>query len=257
MAYDGTDFAGWQSQSQGERTVQDTLGAAVHAVAGEPSQVLAAGRTDSGVHALGAAASFMTGSKLDPLTMVRALNANLPSDLRVLHAREVPEGFHPIRDARAKRYVYLIANHEVLSPIMERYVWHLPHEMDTGAMAKAAGHFVGEKDFACFMASGSAVDDTVREVLSLDITASRSASLLGFEIHGRFIRIEVEGGGFLRHMVRNMAGTLVEVGKGRLEADAMPRIIEGRDRSGAGPTAPAKGLFLESVRFGAYGTQYL
>jgi len=249
LSYDGTDFAGWQAQAQGERTVQDTLSGAVFKVAGEPCTVLASGRTDSGVHALGAAASFQTGSSLEPEILVRALNANLPPDLRVLEARQMPEGFHPIRDAISKRYVYLIANQEVLAPIAGRYVCHESHALDTGAMARASEHLVGKHDFACFMASGSEVKGTVREVFSLEVKVSKGTQVLGFELPGRFIRIEVEGGGFLRHMVRNIAGTLMDVGKGRRAQEDMPGILASCERAEAGPTAPAKGLFLEHVIF--------
>ncbi len=249
LEYDGTGFSGWQSQAQGERTVQDVLAGAVSTVTGEDASVVAAGRTDSGVHALGQAASFLSRSRLDAVTLRKALNANLPHDVRVLEAEDVPEGFHPIRDSRGKRYVYLIANSDIVSPFASRYVWHHPIPLDTAAMAEAAGHFSGRHDFASFMASGSDVKDTVREVSEATCVQADEIGFMGFTLAGSFIRLEVAGEGFLRHMVRNMVGTLVEVGKGRLAPSDMLGVIAACSRDAAGPTAPAQGLFLKEVWF--------
>ena len=249
LEYDGTDFSGWQSQAQGERTVQDVLAGAVSTVTGEDASVVAAGRTDSGVHALGQAVCFSTDSTLDGSTIKRAINANLPPDVRVLEAEEVPEDFHPIRDTRGKVYVYLIGNMDIISPFVSRYVWHHPIPLDTEAMAEAAVHFKGRHDFASFMAAGSDVKATVREVFGISCLVSDEERFLGFSLRGNFIRLEVEGEGFLRHMVRNIAGTLVEVGRGKISADDVPGIIAACSRDAAGPTAPAQGLFLKEVRF--------
>ena len=247
IEYDGTDFAGWQSQAQGERTVQDMLNRAVSTVTGEVASVVAAGRTDSGVHALGQVVSFLSGTDLDLKTLQKALNANLPHDVRVLDAADAPEGWHPIRDTKGKRYVYLIANSDVLSPFISRYAWHYPHSLDTRAMAEAAGHFVGRHDFRSFMAAGSDVKSTVREVFDITCHVTDEMAFLGFALKGDFIRVEVSGEGFLRHMVRNIAGTLVHVGGGKLAAKDMPGVIAACSREAAGPTAPAFGLFLEEV----------
>ncbi len=249
IEYDGTGFAGWQSQAQGERTVQDVLRAAVRTVTGVDSSVIAAGRTDSGVHALGQAVCFTTDSTLDGPTMRRALNANLPADVRVLEVEDVPEGFHPIRDARGKRYVYLIANSDIVSPFVCRYVWHHPIPLDTVAMAEAAEYFIGRHDFSSFMAAGSDVKDTVREVSGISCLVSDEERFLGFALRGNFIRLEVTGEGFLRHMVRNIAGTLVEVGRGKMSPSDIPGVIVACSREAAGPTAPAQGLFLKEVWF--------
>jgi len=247
IEYDGTDFSGWQSQAQGERTVQDVLVGAVSTVTGEGCSVVAAGRTDSGVHALGQVASFLSGTKLDSETLQKALNANLPPDVRVHHVEDAPRGFHPIRDSRGKVYVYLIANSDIVSPFVSRYVWHHPHALDTTAMAEAAGHFKGRHDFASFMAAGSDVKDTVREVSDVSCQVTDETSFLGFTLRGNFIRLEVSGEGFLRHMVRIMAGTLVDVGRGKIAPDDIPSVIAACSRDSAGPTAPAQGLFLEKV----------
>ncbi len=249
IEYDGTDFSGWQSQAQGERTVQDVLAGAVSTVTGEDASVVAAGRTDSGVHALGQVASFLSGSKLDAATLRKALNANLPPDVRVHHVEDAPRGFHPIRDSRGKVYVYLIANSDIVSPFVSRYVWHHPLALDTTAMVEAAVHFKGRHDFASFMAAGSDVKDTVREVSDVSCQVADEMDFLGFVIRGNFIRLEVAGEGFLRHMVRIMAGTLVAVGRGKMAPSDIPGVITACSRDAAGLTAPAQGLFLKEVRF--------
>ena len=215
----------------------------------EDASVVAAGRTDSGVHALGQAVCFNTDSTLDGSTIRRAINANLPHDVRVLQVEDAPEGFHPIRDARGKVYVYLIGNMDIISPFVSRYVWHHPIALDTAAMAEAAVHFKGRHDFASFMAAGSDVKDTVREVSGISCLVSDEERFLGFSLRGDFIRFEVEGEGFLRHMVRNMVGTLVEVGRGKISSEGVPGIITACSRDAAGPTAPAQGLFLKEVWF--------
>ncbi len=249
IEYDGTDFSGWQAQAQGERTVQDVLGAAVQTVTGAESSVIASGRTDSGVHALAQAVCFSTVSTLDGPTMRKAINANLPPDVRVLDAEEVPEDFHPIRDAKGKRYVYLIANSDIVSPFISRYVWHHAIPLDTAAMAEAARHFIGRYDFKSFMASGSDVKDTVREVSEARCVQTDEIGFMGFTLTGNFIRLKVSGEGFLRHMVRNIAGTLVEVGRGKVLPSDIHGVIAACSRDAAGPTAPAQGLFLKEVRF--------
>ncbi len=249
IEYDGTEFAGWQSQAQGERTVQDVLAGAVSTVTGEDASVVAAGRTDSGVHALGQAVCFQTDSNLDEPTMRKALNANLPPDVRVLEAEDVPENFHPIRDAAGKRYVYLIANSDNVSPFISRYVWHHAIPLDTAAMAEAARHFQGRHDFKSFMAAGSDVKDTVRNVTEVSCKQTGEIGFMGFTLAGSFIRFEIAGEGFLRHMVRNMAGTLVAVGRGKLAPSDIPGVLDAKSRDAAGPTAPAQGLFLKEVWF--------
>jgi len=249
LQYEGTDFQGWQSQAQGERTVQDVLEAAIKKITNEDARVTSAGRTDTGVHALEQVATFPTSSTLSADTLSRALNAVLPFDVRVLEVRDAPEDFHPRYSAASKRYVYLIANMEVLSPFVSRYAWHVRRPLDAGAMREAALHLTGEHDFRAFMAAGSSVKTTVRKLTSFEIAEATTINFLGFTLRGRFLRIEAEGNGFLRHMVRNISGTLVEVGKGRMDAGYIKEILLSGNRDLAGPTAPARGLFLERITY--------
>lgn len=248
LQYDGTDFCGWQSQAQGERTVQDALTDAIERITGQRVMVSGAGRTDSGVHALGQVASFSTNSKLSPEVLVRALNAVLPYDLRVIKLIDAPDGFHPRFSATGKRYGYYIANAPVMPPFARPYAWHFPKALDALAMREAASSFVGRHDFKAFQAAGSDVTDTVRTIWRCQVLTDLPPVAPGME--GMQIKVVVEGGGFLRHMVRTMVGTLVEVGSGALAAGDVAGIIASVQRSNAGPTAPARGLFLEEVYYG-------
>jgi tRNA pseudouridine38-40 synthase len=253
LQYDGTDFRGWQSQKQGERTVQDTLEEAVERFTGQRSTVHGSGRTDSGVHALAQVAAFDTLSGHPVDVIKRALNAMLPPDLRVLAVEEAEKLFHPRKNSISKRYTYLISNTQVLSPFARRYSWHVPQALDLNAMDEAAMRLVGKHDFSCFMAAGSDVANAVRNLRELSVFDSESVSFLGLGLKapegGRFVLIEAEAPGFLRHMVRNISGTLVEVGRGAMEPSAMGEMIESRDRNLAGPTAPPHGLFMVSVEY--------
>jgi len=225
----------------------------VEKLTGQCSTVHGSGRTDSGVHALAQVACFDTLSEHPADVIKRALNAMLPSDLRVLSVEEVERKFHPRKSAVSKRYAYLISNTQVLSPFAVRYSWHVTHELDLRAMDEAAMRLVGEHDFSCFMASGSDVVRPVRNLRELNVLDRESVSFLGLPMRapegGRFVLIEAEGSGFLRHMVRNIAGTLVEVGKGAMDPGSMANILESRDRALAGPTAPPQGLFMVSVDY--------
>lgn len=253
VQYDGTEFSGWQSQSQGERTVQDTLEAAVERLTGQCSTVHGSGRTDSGVHAIAQVACFDTLSEHPVDVFKRALNSMLPQDLRVLSVEEADRLFHPRKNAKSKRYSYLISNTQVLSPFALRYSWHVPHTLDMNAMDEAAMRLLGEHDFSCFMASGSDVTNAVRNLRELSVFESESVSFLGLALRapegGRFVLMEAEAPGFLRHMVRNIAGTLVEVGKGAIDPTDMSALLDFRDRGQAGPTAPPQGLFMISVDY--------
>lgn len=252
LSYDGSQCCGWQSQKQGELTVQGVMEDAIERLTGMRASLSGSGRTDSGVHALAQVAAFETASEHSPEIFVRALNSMLPPDIRVLSAEEAPEGFHPQKSARGKRYAYLISNTRVVSPFVRRYTCHAPQSLDLRAMDEAAMRLVGEHDFSCFMASGSSVKTTQRNLRELSIISSNSVEFLGLGLHahdGQFIRIEAEGSGFLRHMVRNIAGTLLEVGKGAMEVSFMDELLASRNRKLAGPTAPAEGLFLVSVAY--------
>jgi len=239
LEYDGTDFLGWQAQAPGARTVQQTLESAAADLFGAPVAVAGAGRTDAGVHAEGQVASFAVVTGLEPRAIRKALNHRLPDDLAVVACEAVADGFDPRRDARAKRYRYVLWNGPERSPLRRRRAYAVPGRLDVGAMARAARAFEGEHDFAALQSTGSTVRTTVRTVLRCEVAGAP----------GGEIAIEVEGTGFLRHMVRSLAGTLVEVGQGRRPEGSIPALLASRDRARAGPTAPAEGLTLVAVRY--------
>jgi tRNA pseudouridine38-40 synthase len=249
LEYDGTEFSGWQSQKQGERTVQSVVLRSILELTGERAKLIAAGRTDAGAHALGQVAAFRTSSKFPVNIIRRALNARLPRDVRVLAAEDADDSFHPRFDVLGKRYSYLIANNETASPFVRRYAWHIPQRLGIDDMAAGARHFLGKHDFSAFMGAGSGMRDTVREVGLLTAEKLDRAGFPGIALPGAFVKVTVEGSGFLRHMVRNMVGTLVEVARGKRPRESIAEIIEGKDRRKAGPTAPAHGLFLEGVSY--------
>jgi tRNA pseudouridine38-40 synthase len=248
IAYDGSRLVGWQRQAEGE-SVQGLLEAACSRLEGRPVTVHGAGRTDAGVHALGQVASVSLTRGHPPDVLVRAVNAQLPPDVRVLAVHEVPADFHARFSARAKTYRYLLRHAGVASPFERAYVWHLADALDIDAMRRAAAVLVGMHDFAAFCSRGSRVSHTTRtlvrsEILERPMTlhALDSASV------GDLLAYEVEGDGFLRHMVRAIVGTLVEIGRGR-PAGSMERLLAGADRAAAGPTAPAHGLYLVRVDY--------
>lgn len=241
LQYDGTTYAGWQRQ-KGQASIQGLVEDALAPIAGAPVVVHAAGRTDAGVHALGQVASVSLDAsiveRLGEATLQRAVNAVLPPEIRVVGIDRAADDFHARFSARAKTYEYRIVNAPIVSPFEYRYVWHLPHPLDTGAMARAAAILVGRHDFAAFQATGSIVHTTVREISALEVRAEPPR-----------LTLVVRADGFLRHMVRTIAGTLVEVGSGRRGSETLRATLETRDRSQSGPTAPAHGLFLVSVEY--------
>jgi len=239
LEYDGTDFAGWQSQAQGERTVQGTLAAALAEFTEAPVRVAGAGRTDAGVHAEGQVAAATLDTRLDAATLMRALNAKLPPDVAVVAAGLAPEGFDPRRHAKAKRYRYAVWNGAEPSPLRRRRWHHVREPLDVAAMRAAAAALVGRHDFASLQAAGSAAGSTVRTLARVVVEG---------EARGE-IRFELAGDGFLRHMVRNATGTLLEVGLGRRALGTLSALLAARDRSLAGPTAPACGLTLVRVDY--------
>ena len=239
LAYDGTDFVGWQRQANGV-SVQALIEEALHALDEGDVRVTGAGRTDAGVHALGQVAAFTIHRVLTADAIVRALNARLPGAIRVLAAEEVPPTFHPRFGARRKTYRYRIWKGEVISPFERLYAWHLAGALDVGAMHAAAQRLVGRHDFAAFQAAGSEVQTTEREV---------TASAVANRTIGDLVTYEITGTGFLRHMVRIIVGTLVEIGRGRQSIDWIGDVLASCDRTLAGPTAPPKGLFLASVEY--------
>lgn len=246
IAYDGTGFSGWQIQP-GEKTIQGTIEEALRKITGKQTRLTGSGRTDAGVHALHQVASFSTTSTHPPEVFVRALNALLPPEIRVLCADEPPPGFHPRYSVKAKRYFYLLDLSAVQSPFISRYAWHLHRGLDIQSIHTATSYLTGRQDFAAFSGAGSSVATTIREITAVDLVEKRQMDIFFSTIEGRFLKIVFEGTGFLRHMVRNMVGTLVEIGLGRMEPAQIKTIINSRDRRLAGPTAPARGLFLERV----------
>jgi tRNA pseudouridine38-40 synthase len=256
VAYDGTDFVGWQRQAAGV-SIQGVLEDALRTLDDRDVTVIGAGRTDAGVHALGQVASFSIERSIDCDTLVRALNANLPETVRVMSAAEVPARFNSRFEARTKTYRYRIWNGPALSPFERRYAWHYPGPLDTGAMDAAARRFEGCHDFAAFQTAGSDVVTSERTIVSSRVVRLSTTSGTGLNLGvlrvlngGELIHYEVTGDGFLRHMVRAMVGTLVEVGRGRRPAEWIDEVIASRDRHSAGSTVPAAGLFLIRVDYG-------
>jgi tRNA pseudouridine38-40 synthase len=246
IQYDGTDYSGWQVQVK-ETTIQELLEKALFAVTGEQTRITGAGRTDAGVHALEQAAAFKTGSTLGPDVLLRALNANLPDDIRIINAEEVSEDFHPRYDARTKTYSYLISCKGPYSVFLKRYSWQLPYQPNCEAMKQAADYLTGRHDFSGFRASGCSAKNPVREIHNIEIQELESVDFMGLKFNIPLIKISIQANAFLRHMARNIAGTLTEVGTGKRSPENLKEILEAKDRRKAGKTAPACGLFLEKI----------
>jgi len=239
LEYDGTEFVGWQVQPNG-RSVQAVVEGALAELLGEAVKVAAAGRTDSGVHALGQVVAFSTWRELPMKAYAVGLNGHLPADVVVVAAEEVPEAFDPRRWSLGKRYRYRISNRKGRSPLRRRTHWELFAPLDVEAMREGARALLGRRDFSAFRAADCQAPHAVREV--------REVSIAG-EAGGEVV-VEVEGTAFLKHMVRNIVGTLVEVGKGKQSAGWVAEVLASRDRMRAGQTAPAHGLCLVEVRMG-------
>jgi len=259
IAYDGTDLAGWQRQAS-ERTVQAAIEDALLPIEGTRAVVIGAGRTDAGVHAAAQVASVSLASPIPVDELGRALNATLPEDVRILAIELAADGFNAQFAARRKTYRYWVWTTGVVPPQIRRYVWHVPQPLDVGAMNGAAAILIGEHDFAAFQASGSDVVTTNRQLLvsrmiepaasSVDEDAG-GASLFGVPpiAPGRLVGYEVTGTGFLRHMVRNIVGTLVDIGRNRRPVEDMNAVLASRNRAEASATAPARGLVLWRVDY--------
>lgn len=241
LAYDGTGFTGWQRQP-GRRTVQGELEKTLAGILREKVTCKSSGRTDSGVHALGQVVCFTSATRHPPQAIVKALNAELPEDLFVFDMTEVPVEFNPIRDALRKRYRYVIQDGRVRDIFQRNYVWHIYTRLDVEAMQQAAAQLVGTHDFISFESHGSSRLTTERTVYELLVERRQG------EFTDRVV-IEVEADGFLYNMVRNIAGTLVHIGKGKESPDWPARILAAKDRRAAGMTAPAQGLFLVWVEY--------
>jgi tRNA pseudouridine38-40 synthase len=243
LSYDGAEFAGWQVQPDA-LTVQGTLASAIGRVTGEKVLPQGSGRTDAGVHALAQVVTFVTSSAVPTGNFVKALNDILPASVRVMEVTEMPAEFHARHSARAKSYCYRIFRGAICPPFVARYVWHYPYPLDEEAMTRAAGSVVGEKDFTSFAAV-----DPERGRAGEPSSNLRTIFSSSWERAGEELLYRVRGSGFLHHMVRNLVGTFILVGRGTLQPEDMTRILEARNRSAAGATAPASGLYLASVEY--------
>jgi tRNA pseudouridine38-40 synthase len=242
LAYDGTDFRGWQVQPEAA-TIQGTLATAIGRITGEKVLPQGSGRTDAGVHARGQTATFATESPIPAANLATALNHVLPAEIRVMEAVEVSSEFHARKSAIAKTYVYRLYRAEICSPFLTRYVWHYPFPLDEPAMSAAAERVVGEHDFTSF----AAVDpERGREEAGSNVRKIFSST---WERRGDELVYTVRGNGFLHHMVRNLVGTFILAGKGTLKTEDMARILRAQVRSAAGATAPASGLCLMAVEY--------
>ncbi len=246
IAYDGTDFHGWQRQPN-LPTVQGRLEEAIGRIIGEPVNVHGAGRTDAGVHADGQVANFQTSCRVPCGNLQKALNDALPPAIRIRRVHEVAKDFHSRYAARAKTYRYRICQQEVCPPFLWRFVLQHPYPLDRARMAQAARLLKGEHDFTSFAAADGTNEDELQKLGSRVRRIFQSDILLNRRL--RLILYEIRGDGFLHHMIRNIVGTLMEVGRGQLAPEDISRILEARDRSRAGPTAPAQGLCLMRVEY--------
>lgn len=247
VAYDGTDFCGWQLQPK-QRTVEGELNRAICELTGEDIRVIGASRTDTGVHALGNVAVFDTESSIPADRFSYALNQKLPEDIRIQNSEEVSADFHPRHCVSVKTYEYSIFCAEFPVPTFSRYNYYTYSEPDVARMQKAAEGIVGTHDFTSFCSAKTDKEDKTRTVYSVSV--AEESAICG---KGRSIKIEVSGNGFLYNMVRIIAGTLLKVGTGGIEPEEIPSIIEAKDRTKAGPTLPPQGLMLREI---VYKSQY-
>ena len=237
LEYDGSQYHGWQRQL-GVLTIQEVLESRLAVIFGGPVGTRASGRTDAGVHARGQVVNFYARTSLAPGEIQRGLNSLLPADIVVLHAEEVADAFHARFSALSKTYEYRILNRPEPSALERHFAWHLRKPLERPAMAACLAAITGRHDFSAFMAAGSSVTSTEREIYRAVLeTPDQDHVIFRFEANG-----------FLRHMVRNLVGTLVEVGKGKMDWAAFQRVLASGDRRLAGMTAPARGLYLISVR---------
>lgn len=237
LAYDGTDFKGWQTQP-GFRTVQETLETAIGTLTGERVRLNASGRTDTGVHAIGQVANFYANTTHPARVLIRAINAHLPADIVISHAEDVPEAFDANRDARRKLYRYVIHDGEIPNLFMRRFCCQSRHRLNIEAMRQAAVPLLGRHDFHSFETDWPNRMSSIRTITHLALNRA-----------GDWIWIDVEADGFLYNMVRAIAGTLINIGRDYWPVSQVAEILHAEDRALAGPTAPAQGLFLMRVSY--------
>jgi len=243
VSYDGAEFSGWQVQPD-VATVQGTLASAIGRITGEKVLPQGSGRTDAGVHALAQVMTFVTESSVPTGNFLKAMNDILPASVRVLGVEEAPAEFHARHSAKAKTYRYRIFRESICPPFLARYVWHFPYHLAEEEMGRAAALVVGEHDFTSFAAV-----DPERGRDGVPVSNVRTIFFSWWERAGDELIYTVRGSGFLHHMVRNLVGTFILAGKGTLRVEDVTRILEARNRSAAGATAPAKGLYLVNVEY--------
>ncbi len=248
LEYDGTDYKGWQIQKTG-LTIQGILEEKIVKITGKKSGVIGASRTDAGVHALGQVAAFRTETNLPTERIKGALNALLPQNIRIIDVSEVDNSFHPRNDVRRKSYFYIISNQKKPSAFVHKYAVTVRQFLDFKSIVEASHILIGRYNFSSFMGAGSNIKDPVREIFSLDIEKLEKMNFMTACITSEFLRIRIDADGFLKHMARNIVGTLVEIGRGRIPPHHMEKILKSHDRKLAGPTAPAHGLFLEKIEY--------
>ncbi len=238
IEYDGTNYQGWQVQPRGQ-TIQGVLEKTIKKITKEEVRLVGSGRTDAGVHAFGQVAHFKTNSKMALHSMERALNSLLPQDIVIRKVEEVNENFHARKSCKSKVYEYRILNRTRRSAFHYPYAWHIPQRLDLKEMKEATRYLMGEHDFSSFRSVGTPTQTATRKVIRAEWKRGREG----------LIRFEIEATGFLKQMVRAIVGTLVEVGRGKIRPQEFRKILESKSRSIAGPTAPAKGLFLKEVKY--------
>jgi len=238
VEYEGTAYCGWQRQNNGV-SIQQVLEEVIGNITCKKVTVIGSGRTDAGVHALNQTAGFKSDTMLSTEVLFRGINGLLPRDIVVKSLEEVGADFHAQHDAKGKVYVYRICNKKLRPAMGHNYFWFIYYILDLHLMKKAAQYLVGRHDFSCFCATGSHVRDRVRTITGINIKKGKDG----------MIEITIEAHGFLKYMVRNIVGTLVEIGSGKRPPEEMKEIIDSRDRKIAGMTAPARGLYLKEVRY--------
>lgn len=239
IEYDGTNYAGWQTQKNAQ-AIQPIIEAAIKTATGKKANLISSGRTDSGVHALCLTANFKTNSNITLHRLMRALNGILPKDIAVKETVDASSSFHSRFDAKSKVYTYTILNSPSRAAIMRGHVYHIPCPLNVALMRREAKHLIGRRDFKSFRTTPSQPDkgSTIRLIKKLTISKK-----------GDLIKINLEADGFLYNMVRNIVGTLIEIGRGKLGSGSMAKILKAKNRLLAGPTAPARGLCLVEVKY--------
>lgn len=237
IAYDGTNYHGWQKQND-TLTIQSVIEEAIYKLTGENVDLIASGRTDANVHAIGQVANFITNSNIFPEKFFVAINSLLNEDIRIISSEEVDIDFNSRFDAKKKTYLYQIYNNKILNPFYRMYSWHIPYELDYSLMEIALKELVGEHDFKAFMSANSNVKSTIRTIYNTSIIKENE-----------LIKIEVTGNGFLYNMVRIIVGTIVEIGNGRRDISCIKQAIELGQRDLLGRTAQPQGLFLKEVKY--------